>query len=210
MSTNSGSQEPHEASSLPIQTTQTSGRPTRSRTLWIAGLCMLAGAGYLFSQRGSANRAGGRGAPPPGGVPVSAESVQSGNMPVYISAIGTVVPVYTVTVTSRVAGELMQIYYKEGQIVEKGRLLAEIDPRPYEAVYVQAQGQLARDQAQLANARVDLQRYSMALAQHAVPEQTYLSAVPGTDDFTLSGRHRFGGVSRAGQDPVGDHYRASH
>jgi multidrug efflux system membrane fusion protein len=96
-------------------------------------------------------------------------------MPVYISAIGTVVPVYTVTVTSRVAGELMQIYYKEGQIVEKGRLLAEIDPRPYEAVYVQAQGQLARDQAQLANARVDLQRYSMALAQHAVPEQTYVT-----------------------------------
>jgi membrane fusion protein, multidrug efflux system len=134
---------------------------------------MLAGAGYLFSQRGAASRAGSRGAPPSEGVPVSVDVVRRGNMPVYIRAIGTVIPVYTVTVTSRVVGELMQIHYIEGQIVEKGQLLAEIDPRPYEAVYVQAQGQLARDQAQLANARIDLQRYSMALAQHAVPEQTY-------------------------------------
>jgi membrane fusion protein, multidrug efflux system len=134
---------------------------------------MLAGTGYLFSQRGSGNRAGGRGATPPEGVPVSVDVVRRGDMPDFISAIGTVVPVYTVTVTSRVAGELIEIHYKEGQIVQKGRLLAEIDPRPYEAVYMQAQGQLARDQAQLANARVDLQRYSVAVAQHAVPEQTY-------------------------------------
>jgi multidrug efflux system membrane fusion protein len=96
-------------------------------------------------------------------------------MPVYIDSIGTVTPVYTVTVTSRVVGELMAIHYKEGQIVQKGDLLAEIDPRPYEAVYVQAQGQLARDQALLNNARIDLQRYSMALAQHAIPEQTYVT-----------------------------------
>jgi membrane fusion protein, multidrug efflux system len=85
-------------------------------------------------------------------VPVSVDVVRRGNIPVYLSAIGTVTPVYTVTVTSRVAGELMNIYYKEGQIVEKGQLLAEIDPRPYEAVYMEAQGQLARDQAQLNNA----------------------------------------------------------
>ena len=136
---------------------------------------MLVGTGYLFSQRGAANRAGGRGAAPPGGVPVSVDVVRRGNIPVYLSAIGTVTAEYTVTVTSRVAGELMNIYYKEGQIVEKGQLLAEIDPRPYEAVYMQAQGQLARDQAQLNNARTDLQRYSMAVAQHAVPEQTYVT-----------------------------------
>jgi membrane fusion protein, multidrug efflux system len=129
----------------------------------------------LFSQRGAATRAGGRSALPAGGVPVSVDVVRRGNMPVYISAIGTVTPVYTVTVTSRVAGELMEIHYKEGQIVEKGQLLAVIDPRPYEAVYTQAQGQLARDQAQLANARIDLQRYSMAVAQHAIPEQTYVT-----------------------------------
>src|SRR5215472_17547877 len=116
MRTNSGSREPPQASSF--ASTQNSRRPKRSRALWIAGLCLLAGAGYLFSQRGAANRAGGRGAPPPGGVAVSVDSVQRGNMPVYISAIGTVIPVYTVTVTSRVAGELMRIHYKEGQTVE--------------------------------------------------------------------------------------------
>ena len=80
---------------------------------------MLVGTGYLFSQRGSANRAGGRAAAPPGGVPVSVDVVRRGDIPGYISAIGTVTPVYTVT--SRVAGELMNIYYKEGQIVEKGQ-----------------------------------------------------------------------------------------
>ena len=148
---------------------------------------MVAGAGYLFSQRGAASRAGSRGAPPPEGVPVSVDVVRRGNIPVYISAIGTVIPVYTVTVTSRVVGELMQIHYKEGQVVEKGQLLAEIDPRPYEAVYVQAQGQLALDQAQLANARIDLQRYSVALAQHAVPEQTYATqqAAVAQDEGTV-------------------------
>ncbi|MBV9744041.1 MAG: efflux RND transporter periplasmic adaptor subunit [Acidobacteriia bacterium] len=106
-------------------------------------------------------------------MPVAVDVVRRGNMPVYINSIGTVTPVYTVTVTSRVVGELMEIHYKEGQIVKKGDLLAVIDPRPYNASYLQAEGQLARDQAQLNNARVDLQRYSMALSQRAIPEQTY-------------------------------------
>lgn len=151
---------------------------------------MLAGAGYLFSQRSTSTGAksgGGKNAPPPGGIPVSVDSVRRGNMPVYITSIGTVTPVYTVTVTSRVVGELMDIYYKEGQIVQKGELLATIDPRPYEASYVQAQGQLARDEASLNNARVDLQRYSTAVAQHAVPEQTYVTqqATVAQDEGTV-------------------------
>jgi multidrug efflux system membrane fusion protein len=96
-------------------------------------------------------------------------------MPVYVSGIGTVTPVYTVTVTTRVLGQLMNVYYTEGQIVQKGDLLAEIDARPYQAIYTQAQGQLARDQALLNNARIDLQRYSAAVAQHAIPEQTFVT-----------------------------------
>lgn len=106
------------------------------------------------------------------GVPVSVGTVTKGNMGVYINSIATVTPVYTATVASRVVGELIEVDYKEGQMVKKGDLLAVIDPRPYEAAYVQAQGQLARDQALLANARVDLNRYRMAYEQHAIPEQT--------------------------------------
>ena len=93
-------------------------------------------------------------------------------MGVYISALGTVTPVYTAAITSRVAGELVQIHYRERQMVHKGDLLAVIDPRPYQAAYEQAQGQLQRDQALLQNARTDLERYRSAYAQHAIPEQT--------------------------------------
>jgi multidrug efflux system membrane fusion protein len=81
--------------------------------------------------------------------------------------------VYTVTVASRVAGELTEVRYKEGQIVKKGEVLAVIDPRPYQAVLVQSQGQLARDQASLKNARIDLGRYENAYKEHAVPQQTF-------------------------------------
>ena len=90
----------------------------------------------------------------------------------YINALGTVTSVYTVTLTSRVAGTLDEVHYREGEVVHKGELLAIIDPRPYQASYLQAQGQLQRDQALLANARLDLDRYHMAFTQHAVPEQT--------------------------------------
>jgi len=93
-------------------------------------------------------------------------------MGVYINALGTVTPVYTVTVTSRVVGQLVGVHYREGQIVHKGDLLAEIDPRPYQAALTQAEGQLARDQAVLKNAYLDLDRYKMIYAQKAIPEQT--------------------------------------
>jgi membrane fusion protein, multidrug efflux system len=109
--------------------------------------------------------------PAPAGIPVSAGLAKTGDINIYLDALGTVTPVYTVTVTSRVSGELTSVPYKEGQMVKKDDLLAVIDPRPYQALLVQALGQLARDQALLKNARLDLGRYQNAYEQHAIPEQ---------------------------------------
>jgi membrane fusion protein, multidrug efflux system len=109
--------------------------------------------------------------PPPPPIPVSVQPVKSGSIDVHLDALGTVTPVYTVTVASRVAGELTDVRYKEGQLVKTGELLATIDARPYQAVLTQAKGQLARDQASLKNAQADLDRYQNAFKEHAVPEQ---------------------------------------
>jgi multidrug efflux system membrane fusion protein len=134
---------------------------------------MLMSAGYLLSQRSAAPPAQGKKGRNAGGgaIPVSVTTVQQGNIGVYVNALGTVTSVYTATITSRVAGELMEVHYREGQMVHKGDLLAVIDPRPYAATYISAQGQLERDQALLSNARLDLTRYQTAIAQHAIPEQ---------------------------------------
>jgi membrane fusion protein, multidrug efflux system len=107
----------------------------------------------------------------PLGVPVSTGTAKAGSIDIYLDALGTVTPVYTVTLTSRVSGALTEVHFQEGQLVKKGDLLAVIDPRPYEAALLQAQGQLARDQALLKNARLDLSRYQNAYTQHAIPEQ---------------------------------------
>ena len=149
-------------------------RKNRRWPVWAAIVLTLAGAGYLLSQRTtkggkSAGGGKGRGAAV---VPVGVSSVKKGNIGVYINALGTVTPVYTVTVTSRVAGQLMAVHYREGQIVQKGQLLAEIDARPYQAVVTQSEGQLERDRALLKNAFIDLDRYKMIYAQQAIPEQT--------------------------------------
>src|SRR5580698_5336831 len=82
-------------------------------------------------------------------IPVAVAPVKLGDIDVYIDALGTVTPVYTVTVVSRVAGEITEVRFKEGQIVKKDELLAVIDPRTYVAALLQAQGQLARDEAAL-------------------------------------------------------------
>lgn len=107
----------------------------------------------------------------PQAIPVATAAVAVGDLDVYLDGLGTVTPVYTVTVVSRVAGEITEIQFREGQVVKKNDLLAVIDPRPYEAVLIQAQGQLARDIASLKNARIDLVRYQNAYKDHAIPQQ---------------------------------------
>jgi membrane fusion protein, multidrug efflux system len=107
----------------------------------------------------------------PQAIPVATAPVTLGNIDVYVDALGTVTPVYTATIVSRVAGEITEVHFKEGQMVKKNDLLALIDPRPYTAALLQAQGQLARDAASLKNARIDLVRYQNSYKEHAIPQQ---------------------------------------
>jgi multidrug efflux system membrane fusion protein len=104
-------------------------------------------------------------------IPVVAAVAQKGNIDVYFTGLGTVTPIYTVTVRTRVDGQLMRVLYKEGQMVHKGELLAEIDERPFQVQQTQAEGQLLKDQAALANARVDLERYQTLIKRNAVAQQ---------------------------------------
>jgi multidrug efflux system membrane fusion protein len=104
-------------------------------------------------------------------VPVVAAKTQKGDIGVYYTGLGAVTPIYTVTVKSQISGYLMQVLYKEGQLVQKGDALFEIDPRPYQVMLEQAQAGFARDQANLENAKVDLKRYQVLTPLKAVPEQ---------------------------------------
>jgi multidrug efflux system membrane fusion protein len=104
-------------------------------------------------------------------VPIAVAPAHLGDMPVYLDGLGSVTAFYNVTVRSRVDGQLMSVPVREGQFVHAGDLLAEIDPRPFQAMLDQAEGQLAKDQATLTNARVDLERYKDLIAQQAIPQQ---------------------------------------
>jgi multidrug efflux system membrane fusion protein len=107
-----------------------------------------------------------------GPMPVGTAPVRQGDMPVILNGLGTVTSLATVTVKTQINGQLTEVAFKEGQIVNKGDLLAQIDPRPYQVALAQAEGQLAKDQAALKNAQVDLQRYRTLVAQNSVARQT--------------------------------------
>jgi multidrug efflux system membrane fusion protein len=95
----------------------------------------------------------------------------TGDIDIYVEALGTVTPTYTVTVFSQITGRVMAVHYREGQMVRKGDPLADIDPRPYQATLTQAEGTLRRDQGVLAQARIDLERYRAAAAKNAIAKQ---------------------------------------
>jgi multidrug efflux system membrane fusion protein len=103
--------------------------------------------------------------------PVVAQPAKKGEVKVYLTSLGTVTPIRTVTVRSRVDGQIMRVLFREGQIVRQGETLVEIDPRPFQAQLIQVEGQMARDAALLANARIDLERYRTLLAQDSIAKQ---------------------------------------
>jgi multidrug efflux system membrane fusion protein len=104
--------------------------------------------------------------------PIVSSPAVTQDVPVYLSALGSVIPTYSVTVRTQVTGILQKVWFKEGQEVSEGELLAEIDPRPYEALLNQYEGNLKRDKALLANAHIDLKRYQLLWKQDSVSQQT--------------------------------------
>ena len=139
-------------------------KPKKGGWLWILALIVLAGGAYYYyksrpSSESKAAPAPGARAASLGPVSVAVAAALKQNVPYYLSGLGTVSAFNTVTVKSRVDGQLEKVNFTEGQFVREGDLLAEIDPRPYQVALEQMEGQLSRDQAQLNNARVDFARY---------------------------------------------------
>jgi multidrug efflux system membrane fusion protein len=152
------------------------GKPKKGGWLWILALIVLAaGAYYYYKSRPSSES---KAAPAPGAkaaslgpVSVAVSPALKQNVPYYLSGLGTVSAFNTVTVKSRVDGELEKVNFTEGQFVHEGDLLAEIDPRPFQVALEQMEGQLFRDKAQLDNARVDFKRYDQLAKEGVIASQ---------------------------------------
>jgi len=168
----------------------------RSWWLGLVVICLLVVGAFIFLAKGGqkAPRAAQQGASAVPSVPVVATAVKKGNLDVYLSGLGAVTPLETVTVKSRVDGELTRILFQEGQIVKRGELLAEIDPRPYEVQLTQAEGALARDQALLQNAQLDLERYKDLVKKDLIPQQQL--------DTQASLVHQYEGAVKADQGQI--------
>jgi membrane fusion protein, multidrug efflux system len=161
-----------------------SSTPSKARWwLWILILGVIAvGVWYFRGARSSSQAADsaapgatakGRGGASSGGlvVPVIVATAQRGDLPVYFNGLGTVTAFNTVTVRSRVDGQLISVAFKEGQFVHEGDLLAQIDPRPFQVQLEQALGQLAKDQAQRRDAEVNLERFKLLFKEGVIPQQ---------------------------------------
>jgi membrane fusion protein, multidrug efflux system len=154
-------------------------RPRLRLWTWIAVAVAVVAAATYFAYRhlGAApepsaapGRPGGRGVQG-SSTPVVAVPARGGSLDVYLGGLGTVTPLETVTVRTRVDGQLMSVHFTEGQLVKAGDLLAQIDPRPFQVQLDQAQAQMLHDEALLANARTDLERYRTLLKQESIAEQ---------------------------------------
>jgi multidrug efflux system membrane fusion protein len=164
---NDPSREPNAAPQRPADAA--TRRPKLKMAL--LGVLLVASAiGVILVLRGQAAARNKAPAPPPP-VTVTIATARTGDLGVYLDAIGTVTPVYTSSITSQVTGLVVAVHYTEGQRIEKGGALIDIDPRPFEATLLQAQGTLEHDENVLAQAKMDLERYRAAWARNAIAKQ---------------------------------------
>ena len=178
--------------------------PSSSRWwLWVLVLGAIAIGIWYFRDSRTATQAGnaaapgattgGRGGPGAGGfvVPVVVATAQRGDLPVYFNGLGTVTAFNTVTIRSRVDGQLLNVAFREGQFVHEGDLLAQIDPRPFQVQLEQAQGQLAKDTAQRKDAEANLERFKLLFKEGVIPQQQLdtQTALVGQSDGAIRADH---------------------
>ena len=167
----------------PSSTTTFSPGASKSRWwAWLILLVLVSGVVWYYRSRNSQADAAAAGGKGPGGaagmgarggfvVPVVVATATKGDLPVFLNGLGNVTAFNTVTVRSRVDGQIVKINFTEGQYVKEGDSLLEIDPRPYQVQLEQAQGQLAKDQAQLRNVQVDYERFKLLFQEGVIPKQ---------------------------------------
>ena len=154
------------------QLTAHGSEPHRHKAWWIVAgialLLLLVLALVLWRHHEDSTK---KAAPAPPKITITTATAKKGDIGVYLDAIGTVTPVYTDSITSQVAGLIIAVHYKEGQVVKKGDPLVDIDSRAYRANLLQAQGALKRDQNVLAQAQMDLERYRVAWSHNGIAKQ---------------------------------------
>jgi len=166
-----------------------SNRTHRRRLIVITGI-LIAGAVAIYLHLNAGRKQdGGKGGIPP--LLISTVAAATGNIGVYVDALGTVTPLNTVSLTARVAGQIAKVEYQEGQLVHIGDPLLEIDPAPFQAAVTQAEGQLARDQAQLELAKINLQRDTDLLNKGVISKQEF--------DTQTANAHQFEGAVKLDQ-----------
>jgi len=171
----------------PVSREEAAPRPAKSRWwIWLLVLGIVAvGAWYYYAGRSKAQAENSRANAPGGGggygqndgpgfnpiVPVVVATAQHGDVPIYFTGLGTVTAFNTVTVHSRVDGQLVSVAFKEGQFVHQGDVLAQIDPRPFQVVLEQAEGAMAKDQAQRKDAETNFERFKLLFNEGVIPKQ---------------------------------------
>jgi membrane fusion protein, multidrug efflux system len=187
----------HSAIDLKLHSDDPNHKPVKKRSsarpIGILLLVALVAGGFFLYRsthktpttaaagRGRGGRNGG--GDPNAAVPVAVTSALRRDLPIYLDGLGSVEAFNTVTVKTRVDGQMMEVNFKEGQDVHQGDLLAIIDPRPYEVALAQAQANLAKDQAQLADAKLNAQRYDQLVKSGIIPQQQYDTQVALTNQL---------------------------